>query len=83
MNLGLEALLILAKGAAMLLHGLRQQGYRGKVALSTSSHHEARQFEGEGGDLVFAPYADAAREAADRLFPPPEPSPKTNQGVAL
>lgn len=67
----------------MLLHGLRQQGYRGKVALSTSSRHEAQQFEREGVDLIFVPYADAAREAADRLFPPAEPSPKTNPGVAL
>lgn len=55
----------------MLLHGLRQQGYRGKVALSSASRHEAQQFEREGVDLIFVPYADAAREAADRLFPMP------------
>jgi Kef-type K+ transport system membrane component KefB len=53
----------------MLLHGLQQQGYRGKVALSASSRHEARQFEGEGVDRVFIPYADAAEEAADHLAP--------------
>jgi Trk K+ transport system NAD-binding subunit len=67
----------------MLLHGLRQQGYRGKVALSASSRHEAQQFERKGVDLIFVPYADAAREAADRLFPPAQASSKNNPGVAL
>lgn len=67
----------------MLLHGLHQQGYPGKVALSASSRHEAQQFEREGVDLVFVPYADAAREAADRLFPNAESSLKTNMGAAL
>lgn len=67
----------------MLLHGLHQQGYPGKVALSASSRHEAQQFEREGVDLVFVPYADAAREAADRLFPHVESSLKTNTEAAL
>ncbi|MFQ6758577.1 MAG: sodium:proton exchanger [Deltaproteobacteria bacterium] len=67
----------------MLLHGLHQQGYPGKVALSAASRQEAQQFEREGVDLVFVPYADAAREAADRLFPHAESSLKTNTGAAL
>ena len=67
----------------MLLHGLHQQSYPGKVALSASSRHEAQQFEGEGVDLVFVPYADAAREAADRLFPHVESRLKINTGAAL
>lgn len=53
----------------MLLHGLRQQNYPGKVAIATSSAREARRFEAEGVDLVLIPYADAAREAACRLVP--------------
>ncbi len=53
----------------MLLHGLRQQGYQGKVALSASSRREARTYEEEGVDRVFIPYADAAEEAAERLAP--------------
>ncbi|WP_303904398.1 cation:proton antiporter [Thiohalomonas denitrificans] len=53
----------------MLMHGLQQQGYQGKVALSASSRQEARMFEKEGVDKVFIPYADAAEEAAERLVP--------------
>ena len=53
----------------MLLNGLREQGYRGKVAVSASSRRDAREFEEMGVDLVLVPYADAARETADRLMP--------------
>lgn len=53
----------------MLLHALRQQGYQGKLAISTSRRRDARMFEQEGVDIVLIPYADAAKEAADRLFP--------------
>lgn len=53
----------------MLLNGLREQGYRGKVAVSASSRRDAREFEELGVDLVLVPYADAARETADRLMP--------------
>lgn len=52
----------------MLLHSLRQQGYRGKVALSTSSTHDARVFRKLGVDIVLIPYADAAKEAVDKLM---------------
>ncbi len=51
-----------------LLHGLRQQNYGGKVAISTSDRRDASHFQEEGIDLVLVPYADAAKEAADRLF---------------
>jgi Kef-type K+ transport system membrane component KefB len=50
-----------------LLLGLQQQGYRGKVAVSSSTRREATVFREEGVDLVLVPYADAAKEAADRL----------------
>ena len=53
----------------MLLHGLRQQNYRGKVAIASSSHRDAERFRQAGVDLVLIPYEDAAKEAADRLMP--------------
>ena len=53
----------------MLLHGLRQQNYRGKIAIASSGHREAEQFRRAGVDLVLIPYEDAAKEAADRLMP--------------
>lgn len=63
----------------MLLHGLRQQNYQGKIAVSTSSPHDARLFEQEGVDMILVPYADAAKEAAERLFSNP-PSSKNPSG---
>lgn len=50
-----------------LLQGLKQQGYHGKVAVSTSTLQEAEEFHRQGADLVLVPYADAAKEAADKL----------------
>lgn len=55
----------------MLLHGLREQGYTGKVAMATASHRDAAWFEKEGVDLTLIPYADAAKEAAEKLMPKP------------
>ena len=55
----------------MLVHGLQQQGYAGKVALSTQSRHHKKAFEEMGVDMVLVPYADAAREAAERLMAEP------------
>ncbi|SEN67274.1 cation:proton antiporter [Nitrosomonas marina] len=51
-----------------LLHGLRQNKYLGKVAIASASHRDARQFERDGIDMVLMPYADAAKEAAERLL---------------
>ena len=51
-----------------LLQGLQQQGYRGKVAVSASTRHEADEFRRHGADLALVPYADAAKEAADKLL---------------
>ncbi len=50
-----------------LLQGLQQQGYGGKVAVSASTRREADGLRREGADLVLVPYADAAKEAADKL----------------
>jgi Kef-type K+ transport system membrane component KefB len=52
----------------VLLQGLRQQGYRGKVAVSAATRHEAEELHREGADMVLVPYADAAKEAADKLL---------------
>lgn len=50
-----------------LVQVLRQQGYRGKLAVSCSTGQDAEAFQRDGVDLVLVPYADAAKEAADRL----------------
>jgi len=52
----------------MLLHGLRQQGFPGKVAIAVSQRRDIQWFEQQGVDLVLVPYADAAREAAIRVM---------------
>ena len=51
-----------------LLHGLRQHSYQGKVAISTSVGSDAVWLKDHGADLILVPYADAAKEAAERLF---------------
>ena len=53
----------------MILHGLKEQGYKGKVAISAAGSYDARFFEQAGVDMVLVPYTDAAREAATQLFP--------------
>jgi hypothetical protein len=53
----------------MILHGLKEQGYKGKVAISAAGSYDARFFEQVGVDMVLVPYTDAAREAAAQLFP--------------
>ncbi|NKN33998.1 cation:proton antiporter [Marichromatium bheemlicum] len=67
----------------LLLHGLRQQGYRGRVALSTASEADAQWFAQQGADLVFIPYTDAARSAAQRLCEDcvPEPPARAAEGM--
>jgi hypothetical protein len=51
-----------------LLQELQQQGHPGKVAVSASSGHEADAFRRDRADLALVPYADAAKEAADKLL---------------
>ncbi len=63
----------------MLLHALRQQGYQGKMALTTAGQRNVRRLKNEGVDLVLIPYTDAAREAAARLAPERE---NTNSSTA-
>jgi len=51
-----------------LLHGLRDHGYKGRVAVTAHTTTCARQLQQAGADLVLLPYADAAAEAVDNLF---------------
>lgn len=52
----------------MLLHGLRQHGYKGKTAFSVSNRQEQVHFTNEQVSLLLEPYADAAKEAVDRIL---------------
>jgi len=51
-----------------LLHGLRDHGYKGQVAVTAHTTTCARQLKQAGANLVLLPYADAASEAVDNLF---------------
>jgi Kef-type K+ transport system membrane component KefB len=51
-----------------LLHGLRDYGYKGRVAVTAHTLPNAGQLKKAGADRVLIPYADAAAEAVDYLF---------------
>ena len=51
-----------------LLPGLRDQGYRGSVAVTAHNAIDAAQLERAGADRVLIPYAAAAAEAVDSLI---------------
>ncbi len=51
-----------------LLHGLREQGYRGQIAVTAHFSQNIEQLKKAGADKVLIPYADAAAEAVDNLF---------------
>ncbi|MDQ7000651.1 MAG: cation:proton antiporter [Mariprofundus sp.] len=51
-----------------LLHGLRNHGYSGQVAVTAHSTRDAGLLQQAGADRVLIPYADAAAEAVDNLF---------------
>lgn len=51
-----------------LLRSLHHLGYQGRIALAAEEEEEASRLRREGADLVIVPYAEAAREAADRLM---------------
>ncbi len=61
----------------LFVQSLRQQGYRGRIAVAASNQRDATILAQEGVDLVLIPYSDAAREAANRLvataFDAPKP----------
>ncbi len=51
-----------------LLHGLRDHGYDGCVAVTAHTATDARLLKQAGTDQVLIPYSDAAAEAVDNLF---------------
>ncbi len=51
-----------------LLHGLRDFGYKGCVAVTAHTVADAELLKQAGTDRVLIPYADAAAEAVDNLF---------------
>ncbi len=51
-----------------LIHALQQAGYRGRIAVTVRGLAEVPRLQHSGADLVLVPYADAAREAADRML---------------
>jgi len=53
-----------------LVHSLRSSGYRGRIAITAQAPNDAARLEHAGADLILLPYADAAREAADRIMAP-------------
>ena len=53
-----------------LVHSLRSRGYSGRIAITAQAPDDAARLEHAGADLILVPYADAAREAADRIMSP-------------
>jgi Trk K+ transport system NAD-binding subunit len=51
-----------------LLQGLGHHGFAGRVAVTAHSHEDGEVLRRAGADLVLLPFADAAREAVDRLL---------------
>jgi Kef-type K+ transport system membrane component KefB len=51
-----------------LFRGLRDFGYTGRTALTAHHAHDAEELRKLGADCVLLPFADAAKEAADRLL---------------
>ena len=52
----------------VLIYALRHVGYSGQVAVTAHNNSDVNKLEAMGADLVMIPFADAAREAADRLL---------------
>ncbi|MBI4266560.1 MAG: cation:proton antiporter [Acidobacteria bacterium] len=51
----------------VLLHHLRERGFRGKVAVACRTADEGDVLRLEGADVLLRPYADAAEQAADAI----------------
>jgi Kef-type K+ transport system membrane component KefB/Trk K+ transport system NAD-binding subunit len=51
----------------VLLHHLRDRGFRGKVAIACRTADEGDTLRLEGADVLLRPYADAAEQAADAI----------------
>lgn len=55
------------EASRVLLHHLRQRGFRGKVAVACRTADEGDVLRLEGADVLLRPYADAAEQAADAI----------------
>jgi hypothetical protein len=53
----------------VILLDARQQGYRGRVALSARVPSDAARLSSTGADLILCPHLDAADRAVERLLP--------------
>ena len=51
----------------VLLHHLREHGFRGKIAVACRTADEGDVLRLEGADVLLRPYADAAEQAADAI----------------
>ena len=51
-----------------LLHGLRDQNFQGKIAVTAHSNSIANKLKQAGADLVLIPYADASQGAAAQIL---------------
>lgn len=58
-----------------LLHSLRAQAFRGRVAITAQMPDDVAQLRHTGADLVLTPFVDAAREAAYRIVEQGIPEP--------
>ncbi|MEX2035624.1 MAG: cation:proton antiporter [Xanthobacteraceae bacterium] len=54
-----------------LMNGLREAGFRGRIAVRSHDAHDARRMQIAGADVVLLPYSDAAEQAIDLLGIPP------------
>ena len=59
----------MAETNLILLEMLRQQGYRGRVALTARIPSDAARLTRAGADLILCPHLDAADRAVERLLP--------------
>lgn len=51
-----------------LLHGLREQGFSGKIAVTAHSDEIADRLKQAGADLILIPYIDASQGAAAQIM---------------
>jgi hypothetical protein len=50
-----------------LLHGLREQSFRGKIAVAMRTDYYEEALRQQGADIVFSPFVDAAAFAVERV----------------
>lgn len=58
----------------VLMEGLREAGYHGKIAITSHRTGEVKMLKREGADCVVLPFQDAAHEAVNRILAIEEPA---------